>query len=143
MPLGNGSCSWLIIWRFIGMARNTPRAAVKKTMPVITHHGRWWPSTSIRAANALPTVPPVEYPAADAVLCMQLFSSRLIWLNRPALNARSRFQSTNDITQAVMATPKAQPILSVVYRLEIDRNIPSKPPVSTARHVSCFWSSPW
>ena len=96
------------------MARKTPNAAVKNTIPVTTHHGWCACWTRSRAAKALPTVPPVEYPAAEAVLCMQLFSSKLIWERRPPESVRAVFQATKEITQAVMATPKAQPIFRVV-----------------------------
>ena len=43
MPLGNLSCSMFIIWRFIGMAMNTPRAARKTVQRVSTVHDIWWP----------------------------------------------------------------------------------------------------
>ncbi len=39
MPSGNGSCSWLISWRFIGIARNTPIVPALMTNVRITHHG--------------------------------------------------------------------------------------------------------
>ena len=45
---------------------------------------------------------------------MQLFSSMVIWLNRPPQSERMAFQMTKDSTQAVMATPNDQPSLSVV-----------------------------
>src|SRR5258708_4404689 len=97
---------------------------------------------SSNAPNAVPTVLPVEYPAAEGVDCMQLFSRIDIGFNLPPESARNVFQITNDNTQAVIATPKSQPSLSVVYRLEIDMNIPNTPPMSTARTVSCFWLTP-
>ena len=52
------------------------------------------PVTSMRAATAEPRVPPVEYPAAEAVDCMQLFSSNDIWLSRLPERKRSPFQTT-------------------------------------------------
>ena len=45
---------------------------------------------------------------------MQLFSRMDIWLSLPPESARKAFQITYDSTHAVMATPKAQPSLSVV-----------------------------
>jgi len=67
-------------------------------------------------------VEPVEDPAPVAVDCMQLFSNMLIC---EILRLKSRdsvrlnvlqiaFHATNETTQAVMETPKLQPILSVV-----------------------------
>ena len=47
------------------------------------------------------------------------------------------------MTHAVMATPKDQPMVSVVYRLLADINMPRMPPMSTARKVSCGILSPW
>src|SRR5208283_2846424 len=113
MPLGNFNCSWLIIWRFIGMARNTPSAAVNRTHGATTYQ-RWWPpSISNSAPKAVPTVTPVDDPAAAAVDCMQLFSRMVIWVSLPPVSARKEFQMTKESTQAVMDTPKDQPSLSV------------------------------
>src|SRR5262245_60888556 len=99
----------------MGMAMNTPRHAVRKTKPVMTCQGIFCPLFTMRsAAQALPTTLPVLYPADDAVDCMQLFSRMLISERWPPLMARSPFQNAQDNTQAVMATPKAQPIFSVV-----------------------------
>ena len=39
MPLGNFNCSWFTIWRFIGMARKTPSAAVNNVKAATTYHG--------------------------------------------------------------------------------------------------------
>ena len=45
---------------------------------------------------------------------MQLFSRMDIFLSLPPESTRSEFQMVKDMTQAVMATPNDQPILSVV-----------------------------
>jgi len=42
IPDGNGSCSWLIICRFMGIARNTPIAPVASVNEPTTHHGWCW-----------------------------------------------------------------------------------------------------
>jgi hypothetical protein len=68
---------------------------------------------------------------------MQLFSNIVMRDILPPLKALIPFHSTCDNTQAVIATPKAQPSLSVVYKFEIDNTMPSKPPVITARSVNC------
>jgi hypothetical protein len=62
MPEGNGSCSWLIICRFMGMARNTPMAPVASVKDATTIHGwwRWFGSSSMSAPNAVAIVAPVE-----------------------------------------------------------------------------------
>ncbi len=74
---------------------------------------------------------------------MQLFSSTDIGESRPAVSTRKAFQMTYERTQAVMATPNDQPILSVVYRFAALINIPSTAPITTARTVSCGTASPW
>ncbi len=45
---------------------------------------------------------------------MQLLSRMDMGVRRPPLSMRRPFQITNESTQAVMATPKAQPSLRVV-----------------------------
>ena len=65
------------------------------------------------APNAVAMVAPVEYPAAEAVLCMQLFSSTDMF-ETPRSTVRTEFQITNDSTHEVIATPNDQPTLSVV-----------------------------
>ena len=62
IPEGNGSCSWLIIWRFMGMASHTPMAPVVTVNAATTAHGwcRWAGSSSSRAPNAVAIVDPVE-----------------------------------------------------------------------------------
>ena len=59
----------------------------------------------------------------------------------PEMN-RMAFQIVNDSTHDVMATPKDQPTCSVVYRFEMDINMPSRPPIRIARSVSCLTLSP-
>lgn len=73
MPLGKGSYSWLIIWRFIDGYKHA-EGGREETMPVITHH---LPLVALdqhqgreRAADGAGGVP-----YTDAVLCMQLFST--------------------------------------------------------------------
>src|ERR1017187_2811327 len=88
------------------MARNTPSAAVNTVKPATTYHGWCTPSISSRAPKAVPIAAPVEEPAAVAVDCMQLFSSMVIWLNRPPQIERMAFQITKDSTHAVIATPE-------------------------------------
>ena len=114
MPEGNRSCSWLIICRFIGMARKTPSAAVKNTNAAATGQGCCTPVMSSSAPSATASVAPVEEPAAVAVDCMQLFSRMLMRETRPAKILQMAFQTTKEMTQAVMDTPKLQPIFSVV-----------------------------
>src|SRR5262245_38524115 len=94
------------------------------------------------APNAVAIVAPVEYPAADAVDCMQLFSRIDILDSRPPVNVRSAFQITKDITHDVMATPNDQPTLRVVYRFDTDISMPRIAPMATARNVSCGTCSP-
>ena len=60
-------------------------------------------------AEAVAMVLPVEWPAAEAVDCIQLFSTSVIARSRPPLIERRPFHSTNDITHDVIAMPKAQP----------------------------------
>lgn len=67
---------------------------------------------------------------------MQAFSRIDIWLSVLPEVRRTKFQMTNDITHAVMATPKAQPMESVVYRLLALMSMPRNPPMITARQVS-------
>ena len=43
VPDGNGSCSMLIMFRFMGTARNTPRSPVPRTRPAIVQKGTLWP----------------------------------------------------------------------------------------------------
>ena len=71
-------------------------------------------SSSNSAPKHVPTVVPVEAPAAEAVDCMQLFSSIDIGARRPALSACNPFQMTNESTYEVIATPNDQPTLSLV-----------------------------
>ena len=66
------------------------------------------------APNVAVSPAPVEYPAAVAVDCMQLFSRMDMLLTRPPNRVRTVFQITNDITHEVIATPNDHPTLSVV-----------------------------
>src|SRR5262245_19257413 len=110
MPDGNGSCSWLIICRFIGIARKTPIAPVSSVNRTTTHHGcRKVQSISSSAPKHVEFVEPVEAPAADAVDCMQLFSRIDIGVRAPPVIPRSAFQITYDSTHDVIATPNDQP----------------------------------
>ena len=59
-------------------------------------------------------VEPVEYPAAEAVDCMQLFSSTDMFDKRRPDSARIAFQMTNESTHEVIATPNDHPTFSVV-----------------------------
>ena len=77
-----------------------------------------------------------------AVDCMQLFSRMLMRDTRPPNSAQMVFHTTKEMTQAVMETPKLQPIFSVVYRFETAVNMPRMPPMMTARTVSCRMESP-
>ena len=98
----------------MGMARKTPSSAVKKAKPAATGHGCWTPVINSSAPIAVPMVAPVEEPAAVAVDCMQLFSSTLMREIFPPSSRQMVFQTTKEMTQAVMDTPKLQPIFSVV-----------------------------
>ena len=102
--------------RFIGMARSVPSSAKKNVHAPRTCHGRCVPPgrsgemLSIRSAGMAETiVPPVAYPAADAVDCMQLFSRIVIRM----LTIETRMknpQIENDRMHAVMATPRCHPV---------------------------------
>ena len=79
MPLGNGSFSTLIIWRFAGTASTTPRPDT--TITQATRY-QWFEGTAAgfnisSAGRALTTPAPVIEPAAEAVDCMALFSRML------------------------------------------------------------------
>ncbi len=66
MPLGKASCSWVTSCRLRGMARKTPRAAVRSTKGTSTVQGLTCSEVasgaamSSRAPKAVPTVAPVE-----------------------------------------------------------------------------------
>src|SRR5438270_679429 len=98
----------------MGIARKTPSAAVKRTNGAVTHHDRCTPSTNSSAPNAVPSVAPVEYPAPEAVDCMQLFSRTESCCNRFPVIARKAFHVMYESTHAVMVTGNDQPIFRVV-----------------------------
>jgi hypothetical protein len=67
------------------------------------------------------------------------------------VNGRSRHAGTtlsrnrntaNAMMQAVIVTPRPQPVLRPTYRFEIDITPPITIPVTTARGDSCTASSP-
>ena len=83
MPVGNGSCSTLIIWRLAGTARKTPIHAMQMSHG-ISHRQRWpklagsdsgWSIMSAGMAFTIPAL--VIAAAADAPDCMALFSRML------------------------------------------------------------------
>ena len=100
----------------------------------------------------------MEYPADEAVDCMQLFSrietspgsgrsnSHRSFLRlrapRPGKTAWKRRNVVYEMMQAVMATLRPQPALSPTYRLENAITQPMTVPISTARMVSWGTSSP-
>lgn len=58
-------------------------------------------------------VPPVEYPADEAVDCIALFSKMVKSVRKmPGKILRSDFQMAKERMQAVMATPRPQPVFS-------------------------------
>ncbi len=88
-------------------------------------------------------VPPVEYPALEAVDCMQLFSSIVISsLKNFGKIAIKVFHIVYDNMHEVIATPSPHPVLRPIYRLERDINPPKKLPIITALKVNCFTLSP-
>jgi hypothetical protein len=88
-----------------------------------------------RALIALTITLPVEYPAELAADCMQLFSRiERLELRRPMrLRTAPRVKER---TQAVIATPRPQPVLRPTKRFDRLITAPSKHPIRTALVVS-------
>src|SRR5262245_30644238 len=83
VPVGNGSCSMLTIWRLVGTAKNTPIQEIRIThginhsMRVPKSVGSSVGFSIISAGMALESPALVMVPAAEAQDCMQLFSRML------------------------------------------------------------------
>src|SRR6185312_14490146 len=104
VPEGKRSFSRLIMLRFIGMARLVPSTARQSTQPASTGQGSDVPVSRKSAGMEATMTLPVEYPAAEAVDAMQLFSRIVIGVRaKPALwNA---VQIENERMHAVRLTP--------------------------------------
>ena len=148
VPVGNLRRSRLIMLRFMGMARLVPRMARKNTHAPITAQCMPVPRgfsgvtvSSSSAGIADTSVPPVAYPAAEAVDCMQLFS-RMVIGDRAIPALWKKLQIEYDRMQADRVTPRCQPIFRPMYTLVKARKKPRTAPMATARTVSCGASSP-
>ncbi len=135
LPVGNGSPSWFTSWRLIGIAVNTPSAAIAPNHAII---GTWGGRTvvTIRSApKAAMLPPPVMNPAPEATVVSALFSSAVSGV-RVSRSAANRRKSANARMAAVMVTPIDQPVLKKTYRFDRHITAPMAMPVSTARTVS-------
>ncbi len=110
VPVGNASASLLISWRLIGIAANTPSAAIAANHATIDHRSGRTAVTISSAPNAAMLPPPVMYPAPDATVVSALFSSAPSG-RRTARAAWSPPNNANARIAAVIVTPIDQPVL--------------------------------
>jgi len=107
---GKASCSRLISWRLMGIAANTPSAAITANQANIARPPGRTPVRSKSAGSAAMFPPPVIHAAADATDATALFSSAENGL-RTRPRAPNNRKAANASTVAVMVMPRLQPVL--------------------------------
>ena len=96
-PLGNLSFSTSINCRLSGTARQTPRSATETSQAAVSKKPSWRWARSISAGTALISPAPAIAAAAEAAVCMVLFSSTV------KRSSRATFAHALNTTHAVMA----------------------------------------
>ncbi len=111
MPEGNGSLSMLMSWRFNGTAMQSPSVATDTSQTIICPIPIGFPVQRYSAGIAETSPAEEMAPAALAVLSNEQFSSIVSGFFRSQGRIASNDLNTaNAMTQAVMVTPKPQPV---------------------------------
>jgi hypothetical protein len=124
----------------MGIAANTPRAAIAPNQKIIGRGSGRTVVTISRAPNAAMLPPPVIKPAPEATVVRALFSSAVKgFLTMPTASATPNRAKAK--IAAVIVTPIDQPVLKNTYRLDRHITEPMAMPASVARTVNCRGSA--
>ena len=103
MPEGNLRFSTLIICRLSGMAKHTPRNATEMSHAAVSKKPSWRCVITISAGTALTSPAPAMAAAAEAEVCMVLFSSTVKC--SPPVSRPQPLKTTQAVMAAVMEAP--------------------------------------